>query len=78
MLRYADALTKEVTVSDDLWQALSGRFSEKEILELCFALGTAALINRVHATFLTDVDQRTSGRVGQMDLPGDIVPKARG
>jgi len=73
VLRYADSLTRDVAVPDDLWSALAARFSEKEIFELCFSVGTANLVNRVHATFLTDVDAGTSARVdglgAHVDLP---------
>ena len=77
VLRYADSLTRDVTVDDDLWQALSGRFSQTEIFELCFSIGLANLINRVHATFQTDVDPHTSARVDKLALPDDIRPEGR-
>ena len=72
VLRYADSLTRDVAVPDALWDALSARFSQKEIFELCFSVGTANLVNRVHATFLTDVDAGTSGRVAALDAHVDL------
>ncbi len=68
VLRYADSLTRDVRVDEELWQALAARFSRTEIFELCFSVGLAALINRVHATFETDVDPRTQQRVGSLAL----------
>ena len=72
VLTYADSLTTAVSVPDDLWDALQGRFSEKEIFELCFSVGTANLVNRVHATFLTDVDAPTAARVDEMGADVDL------
>lgn len=77
VLRYADALTRDVTVSDELWDALAARFSQRQIFELCFAVGLAALVNRVHATFHTDVDEATEQRVDAMELPDAIRPAPR-
>jgi hypothetical protein len=37
------------------------------LVELCFTVGLAALVNRVHATFETDVDSSTKTTVG--DFP---------
>lgn len=78
VLRYADSLTRDVTVDGALWQALAAWFSEREIFELCFSVGLANLVNRVHATFLTDVDGYTSSRVDKLDLPANIQPEPRG
>ncbi len=69
VLRYADSMTRDLSCDDALWDALAARFSQPEIFELCFAVGLAALVNRVHATFLTDVDSRTTARVDAMALP---------
>lgn len=77
VLRYADCLTQEVRVTDDLWEALAARFSQKEIFELCFSVAVANLVNRVHATFHTDVDERTEARVARLVLPDGIVPEPR-
>jgi alkylhydroperoxidase family enzyme len=77
VLRYADTLTRTVTVDDALWEALAARFSTTEIFELCFTVGLANLINRVHATFLTDVDTRTLERVERLGLPESNLPEPR-
>lgn len=77
VLEYADSLTRDVRVDDALWDALQVRFSQTEIFELCFSVGVAALVNRVHATFLTDVDERTQARVESLSLPEGSLPKPR-
>lgn len=68
VLGYTDSMTRDLTCDDSMWDALSSRFDQAEIFELCFAVGLAALVNRVHATFLTDVDTRTVARVQEMEL----------
>jgi alkylhydroperoxidase family enzyme len=76
-LRYAETLTRTVTVDDALWQELAARFSSTELFELCFTVGLAGLVNRMHATFHTDLDERTAQRVAQLDVPDDTVPDPR-
>jgi alkylhydroperoxidase family enzyme len=68
VLRYADALTRENRVDEALYAALAARFPPRELFELCMAVSLSALVNRAHATFLTDVDERTAQRVAQLDL----------
>ena len=77
VLRYTDSITNDVACSDELWDELAARFSQPEVFELSMATGLAALVNRVHATFLTDVDERTTSRVDGMDVPADVRPKPR-
>jgi hypothetical protein len=60
VLRYSTILTLENRVPDDLYAELAGRFTKDELVELCFTVALAALVNRVHATFRTDVDGSTT------------------
>ena len=64
VLRYAETLTRENRVSDELYAELAARFPQDELVELCFTVGLAALVNRVHATFGTGVDGITRAAVG--------------
>lgn len=59
VLAFTDSLAKNNKVSDELFAELSTLFSEQEIMKLCITVSFAGLVNRVHATFLTDVDQPT-------------------
>ena len=65
VLRYAEVLTRENRVSDALYAELEARFPREELMELCMTVGLAALVNRVHATFRTDVDESTRAQVGE-------------
>ncbi len=59
VLAFTDSLAKHNKVSDELFGNLSKLFSEQEIMKLCVTVSFAGLVNRVHATFLTDLDQPT-------------------
>ena len=65
VLRYSEVLTREHRVSDALYAELEARFPREELLELCMTVALAALVNRVHATFRTDVDDSTRAQVGE-------------
>ncbi|HUN58324.1 MAG TPA: hypothetical protein VMU41_09425 [Candidatus Binataceae bacterium] len=66
VLRYSSMLTVENRVPDELYNALAARFSKDELVELCFTVGLSNLVNRVHATFLTDLDGSTKTTVGDL------------
>jgi hypothetical protein len=63
VLRYAEVLTRENRVDDTLYAALEKRFPKIELLELSFTVGLSNLVNRVHATFRTDLDDSTHAKV---------------
>jgi alkylhydroperoxidase family enzyme len=67
-LRYSTLLTRENRVPDDLYADLSARFAKDELVELCFTIALAALVNRVHATFRTDLDGSTAESVGDFSF----------
>ena len=64
VMRYAETLTRTCRVSDEMFRQLEAQFSRDEIVELCFLVGLSNLVNRVHATFQTDVDAATRAKVG--------------
>jgi len=68
VLRYSDVLTRENRVDDALYAELEKRFPKTELLELCFTVGLSNLVNRVHATFRTDLDDSTRAQVGDAPM----------
>lgn len=64
VLEYAEGLTKTNRVSDELYRRLAARFSREELVELCLTVALSNLVNRVHATFRTDLDEATRASVG--------------
>ena len=65
VLRYSEILTKENRVPDALYADLSARFPRDELFELCMAVAFSAMVNRVHATFRTDLDDHTHELFGE-------------
>jgi alkylhydroperoxidase family enzyme len=63
VLEYSEVLTKTNRVSSELFARLAAWFSREEIVELCFTVGLSNLVNRVHATFNTDLDEMTKASV---------------
>jgi alkylhydroperoxidase family enzyme len=68
VLRYAEVLTRENRCDDALYAELAKRFPTIELLELSFTVGLSNLVNRVHATFRTDLDEATRAQVGDAPL----------
>ncbi len=64
VLRYSETLTRSLKVSDSLFAELEAAFPREQLLELCFTVSLSALVNRVHATFQTDLDPETEALVG--------------
>lgn len=59
IIRYAQASTRMDTITDAIYGALRAHFTERQIIEICFTIGLSNMINRFHATFLTEVDPTT-------------------
>lgn len=51
--------TRNEPITDGLYGRLRAHFTEKQVIEICFTVGLSNTINRFHATFLTEVDERT-------------------
>jgi alkylhydroperoxidase family enzyme len=56
---YAQRSTRMDVIDDQTYGDLAAHFTPEQIIELCFTVGLANMINRFHATFLTDVDPDT-------------------
>jgi alkylhydroperoxidase family enzyme len=72
IVRYAQASHRREPVSDEVYDDLRHHFTEEEIIDLCFVIGLSNLVNGFHATFLTDLDERTSEAVdpnGPLPVP---------
>ena len=64
IVRYAQRSTRLDVIDDRTYDALSEHFSPEQIIEICFTVGMSNMINRFHATFLTEVDDRTKEALG--------------
>ncbi len=59
IVRYAQRSTRMDVIDDGTYGALAEHFDARQIIELCFTVGLSNMINRFHATFLTEVDPTT-------------------
>ena len=62
--RYVVLSTRAEPIPDELYARLRAHLSERQVLDLCFTVGLANLVNRFHATFHTEVDAHTLSAVG--------------
>jgi len=65
IIEYARRSTGMKQITDDLFARLRDHLSIEQVMELCFTVGVANVINRFHATFLTDVDPATLQELGE-------------
>jgi alkylhydroperoxidase family enzyme len=63
VLRYAETSIREIRIPDELYAKLAARFPKQELIELSMTVALASLVNRVHATFRTDLDDSTRVQV---------------
>lgn len=79
VVEYAQRSTRLEPITDELFARLSASFTQQQIIEICFTVGLSNLINRFHATFLTDVDPETNEVVGQacpVPMPDELRARA--
>lgn len=59
IVRYARKSTRLEVIDDATYGALREHFDERQIIEICMTVGLSNLVNRFHATFLTELDPST-------------------
>jgi alkylhydroperoxidase family enzyme len=64
IIEYARRSTRMESIDDSLFDRLRRHLSLEQVMELCFTVGVANVINRFHATFLTDLDTVTLEELG--------------
>lgn len=76
VVEYSQTLTRLEPVDAALYARLAAAFTPAALVELCLIIGTAAMVNRFHATFHTDNDARfTEALAAGSPLP---LPQPRG
>ena len=63
IVRYAQRSTRDVTIDDETYAALARHFGTQQIMDICLTVGLSNMVNRFHATFLTDLDEETLAAV---------------
>jgi alkylhydroperoxidase family enzyme len=64
IVRYSQRLTAMSAIDAAVYRALAEHFDTRQLIELCFTVGLANMVNRFHATFLTDLDPWVEGALG--------------
>ncbi len=64
IVRYAQRSTRLDPIDDETYGALAAHFDVRQQIEICFTVGMSNMINRFHATFLTDLDPLIRDLVG--------------
>jgi alkylhydroperoxidase family enzyme len=59
VVRYAQRSTRLEPIDGATYGALAEHFTDQQMIEICFTVGLSNMINRFHATFLTDLDPAT-------------------
>lgn len=79
IVRYAQRATRMDVIDDATYAALRDHFSERQIIEICFTVGLSNMINRFHATFLTELDPTTQEALApSCPLPFPSPPESEG
>ena len=74
IVRYSQTSTLTIKIDDALYADLEKHFNTEQIIDLCFTVGLSNMVNRYHATFLTDVDESTLEAVEQGTPAGSACP----
>jgi alkylhydroperoxidase family enzyme len=77
IVRYAQKTTRLEAIDDTTYGALSRHFSTEQIMDICLTVGLSNMVNRFHATFLTDVDEETIAEVEAGDRLAGSCPILR-
>ena len=67
IVRYAQKSTRLQPIDDETYGALARHFSVQQIMDITLTVGLSNMVNRFHATFLTDVDETTIEAVEKGD-----------
>src|SRR4051812_45796329 len=64
IIRYSQRSTRMLSIDEATYEALGAHFDAQQLIELCFTVGLSNMVNRFHATFLTDLDPWTLDALG--------------
>ena len=74
IVRYARKATRMEPIDETTYADLSRHFDAGQIVDLCVTVGISNLVNRFHATFLTDVDESTLEEVESGNRETGVCP----
>jgi alkylhydroperoxidase family enzyme len=75
IVTYAQRSTRMEAIDDATYGPLAAHFGRRQLIEICFTVGLSNMVNRFHATFLTDIDPWMPQALGDScPLPYPTVP----
>jgi len=77
IVRYAQKSTRMDPIDDDTFAALAAHFSPAQIVDITMTVGVSNMVNRFHATFLTDLDSSTIADAEAGDAAAGSCPIPR-
>ena len=77
IVRYAQKSTRLEPIDRQTYADLAAHFSTQQIMDICMTVGLSNLVNRFHATFLTDLDDSTTAKVEAGDAVTGVCPIVR-
>jgi len=77
IVRYAQKSTRMEPIDDATYAALAAHFSTAQIIDITLTVGVSNMVNRFHATFLTDLDASTTAEAEAGDAAAGSCPIAR-
>ena len=77
IVRYAQKSTRLQPIDDATYGALAKHFTPRQIVDISFTVGLSNMVNRFHATFLTDVDPETTAEIEAGDVVAGSCPVPR-
>lgn len=77
IVRYAQRSTRDIVIDDETYAALARHYSTRQIMDICLTVGLSNMVNRFHATFLTDLDETTLAAAEAGDAVAGACPIPR-
>jgi hypothetical protein len=77
IVRYAQRSTREITIDHETYNALAEHYTPAQLVDICLTVGLSNMVNRFHATFLTDLDEETIAAVEAGDAVAGACPIPR-
>ena len=60
---YAQRSTRDISIDVETYGNLARHYTTRQIMDICLTVGLSNMVNRFHATFLTDLDADTLAAV---------------
>lgn len=77
IVTFAQKSTRMERIDDETYGALAAHFTPGQIIDITMTVGLSNMVNRFHATFLTDLDETTTREAEAGDAAAGSCPIPR-